>query len=220
MNGQYEPATNSERASDRIEQELRRMIVSLELAPGAEVSEPFLIERLRCGRTPLREALQRLAQDHLVVSVPRRGISIAELSIAEFREVEEVRLYVEGLSARLAAERITDEVLAKIEAIIEKAEVASDAGDFMAVSEYDFEFHHLIALATGNRYLADAIAKWSRLGRRFGYLAWKHEGSARESLHEHRLVLAALRQHDPADAQSEMREHSARARDRMREALI
>ena len=79
------------RASDRIEHELRRMIVTLELAPGAEVSEPYLIERLKCGRTPLREALQRLAQEHLVVSVPRRGTSIAELSVSEFRELEEVR---------------------------------------------------------------------------------------------------------------------------------
>lgn len=217
---EQEGPNNSGRASDRIEQDLRRMIVTLELRPGAEVSEPYLIERLKCGRTPLREALQRLAQDHLVVSVPRRGISIAELSIDEFREVEEVRLYVEGLSARLAAERIPDEDLAKIEEIIEQAEVASAAGDLVRVSDLDFQFHHTIALSTGNRYLADAIAKWSRLGRRFGYLAWKHEGGASQSLREHRMVLAALRARDPADAQSEMREHSILSRERMRAALM
>lgn len=207
------------RASDKIAEQLRKMIITLELPPGAVVTEAYLADRLGCGRTPLREALQRLAQEYLVVSVPRRGISIAGLSIVDFQQLIEALVLVEGFSAHLATERITDEELSKLETIVAKAEAASSERDFSTVAELDFEFHNLIAKATGNRYLADTIARLHRLATRFGYIAWQREGSGKASLSEHRQILAAFKSQDPVEAERQTREHTLRARERIVAAL-
>lgn len=207
------------RESDRIEEDLRRMIVAMELSPGAVVSEAFLTEKLKCGRTPLREAIQRLAQDDLVVSVPRRGISIAGLSVVDMTQLFEALVLVEGSLARLATKRITDLDIAWLEGNIAKAEKFSRAGDFSMVAELDFEFHSVIAQATGNRYLARTGTHLHRLVARFGYIGWKREGSAEASIADHRRILEAIKSHDPDSAERLQNEHTQRAKERVTSAL-
>ncbi|MDY7078508.1 MAG: GntR family transcriptional regulator [Chloroflexota bacterium] len=203
------------RESDRVEEELRRMIITLELRPGAMVSEAYLTKLLNCGRTPLREALQRLAQEYLIESVPRHGISIAGLGLVDFVDLIEAIVLVEGFSARIAAGRITDEELAKMEEIITRAEEASEKEKFSTVAELDYEFHCVAGQATGNRYLADTIARLHRLATRFGYIAWRHKGSSEMSLMEHRQILAAFKSRNPDEAERQTREHTLRAKERI-----
>ena len=109
------PAKRSTRAAeaedgtltDRAYRELEEMIVTLQLAPGTVLSEQALSGRLKIGRTPIREALQRLARDGLVVIMPRRGIMVSEINLRLQLRLLEVRRELERLMASLAAERAT-----------------------------------------------------------------------------------------------------------------
>ncbi|MCL5257341.1 MAG: GntR family transcriptional regulator [Chloroflexi bacterium] len=195
------------------------MIITMELPPGAVLGESYLTARLSCGRTPLREALQRLAQEELVVSVPRRGITVAGVSVVELAELIEAIILVEGFSARLATKRITDEDLAKLEQNVSKAEKANARRDFSSVAELDFEFHDTISRATGNRYLERTAAHLHRLVSRFGYIGWKREGNADASLQDHRQLIAALKDRDAAEAERLQTEHNHRARERVTSVL-
>jgi GntR family transcriptional regulator, rspAB operon transcriptional repressor len=191
------------------------MIVTMELQPDAIVNEASLMQRLKCGRTPLREAIQRLVQEDLVVSVPRRGISIPGLSVIEFSQIMEALTAVEGFSARLAAKRITAQQLGRLEENIAEEEDASRRSDLTTIAELDFEFHDIIAQATGNRYLTRMCVHLHHLVTRFGYLGWKNEGNAESSLADHRQIVAALKSRDPEEAERQQTEHNGRAKERL-----
>jgi DNA-binding GntR family transcriptional regulator len=203
------------RESDRVADDLRHMIITLELKPGDIVSEAYLGELLECGRTPLREALQRLSQEYLIEIIPRRGIAITDLTVIDLVDLVEALVLMESFSARLAAERISDQDLQRLEAVVAEAEQMANEATFTSVAALDFRFHHVIAEATGNRFLADTIARWHRLGTRFAYVAWQRQGSAVPSLAEHREILAAFRNRDPDEAERLTREHTLNARERI-----
>lgn len=207
------------RASDSIEKELRRMIVSLELPPGASLTEAYLAKRLKCGRTPLREALQRLSQEYLVVSQPGRGISIAGMDVVDLVELIEATALVGGTLASIATERITDDQISELEQVVDQAEAADSQGDFLTVGELDFRFHHIIAEATRNRYLTDAVVRLQRLTMRFGWVVWRRRGTAGPSLMEHRQIIAALKNRNAVDAGRLISEHWHAAWNRMAPVL-
>lgn len=207
------------RASDAIADRLRRMIITLELAPGAVVTETYLQELLQCSRTPLREALQRLTQEHLVVSVPRRGVWIAELSLMDFGELVEMIDGVSRFVARLAAARVTDDVLERLADILERARQADSMGDLPMAAELDFDFHYLIAEASQNHYAVDVLAPLQRLVSRFSFVGFKRTGTAKGAIEDHDRVLEALRERDPDLAEARVAEHSEHGRQRIRAGL-
>lgn len=207
------------RASDRVLGELRRMILTQELPPGAVITEASLVSVLTCSRTPLREALQRLSHEHLVVAVPGRGVSISDLSIPQFGVVIEADSSVETSLVRLAAERIDDESLAAAEELLERATAAADAGDVPEVVDCDYLFHTTWGQAAGNHLLLEFQAMLLRLLARYVYIGFSHPGNREGALSDHRKILAALKQHDPDAAECAMREHIANGRERMRRAL-
>ncbi len=202
------------RERDRVADELRRLIITMELPAGVVLSQGYLAKRLQCGRTPLREALQRLAQERLVVPMPS-GICIAGLSIIDYVQLSEALEQVDVQSARLAAKRVGDRDVARLSSIIEGAEVADESRDFATVAERDFEFHHTIALVTGNTYIADMSARLNRLSVRFDYCTWQRAGSAKSSLLEHGQILEALRAGDPSASEDRMRDHIIAGRERI-----
>lgn len=207
------------RASDRVLAELRRLIITLELPPGAVVTEESLCALLGCSRTPLREALRVLAREHLVVAVPHRGVSIAELSIADFAAMVEATGGVESFLARLAAERITDDQLAEMQSIVELSATAADASDLAQVAELDFRFHHVLGEAAGNRLLIDVQDTFHRLTMRFVFLGFRRAGTAAGAVDDHRRIVEALRTRDPDKSEAAVMSHMANARQRMRAAL-
>jgi DNA-binding GntR family transcriptional regulator len=207
------------RTTDRIYRELVRMIVTLELPPGEVANEVELARRLHCSRTPVREALQRLAQERLVVPVPRRGATVADLSVIDFGELLEALQGVECFAIRLAAERATDEQIEGIAQVLSEAEGANRAGDLVAVAEHDFDFHTRLALISGNRHLVDTIARLDRLITRFSYLGTKRLGTGDMPLAQHHMILDAIRRHDPNEAEQRVREHWQRGREVMRAAF-
>lgn len=212
------PMTQAPRASEAIVDRLRKLIVTLELAPGSVVTETYLCELLGCSRTPLREALQKLASEHLVVATPRRGVSIAELSIIDFGHMLEAIYGLERQIARLAAERIDDDGRSRMTALLTEAEAAD--GDIARSAELDWEFHHELAAATGNPYLMESSDTLHRLSMRFVFLGFRRAaGATRGALDDHRAIVAALTERDPDAAEKAVAEHCAHGRDRMRAAL-
>jgi DNA-binding GntR family transcriptional regulator len=141
------------RESDRVEKELREKILTLEIEPGLAISEANLIKHYQWGRTPLREACQRLAEQSLLQIIPRHGVVITPLSVFEFVEVMEAMAMVIGTAASLASKHLTNEELLKLEHSIKESELAASKSDFITIAAQDYEFHYILAVATGNRYL-------------------------------------------------------------------
>ena len=211
--------TQRRRASERVLHELRRRIITLELAPGAVVTEEYLCSLLGCSRTPLREALQLLAREHLVIAVPRRGVSIAELSIVDFPALVEATEGVESFLARLAAERGTDDQFAELGDLVEASESATSAGDLAQVAELDFRFHQVIGEAADNHLMLEVQDTLHRLAMRFVFMGFRRAGTAAGAVADHRRIVAALRTRVPDNAEAAVREHNRNARERMRAAL-
>lgn len=207
------------RASDGVLQDLRRMIVTHELSPGEVVTEARLVEILNCSRTPLREALQSLSHEHLVVAVPGRGVSIADLGIAEFGVILEAERSVECPLVRLAAERITDEGIAQLEDLLTRADDAVARGDVPEVVECDYLFHVGWGAASGNRLLLEFQSMIMRLVGRYVYLGFARAGNAEGAISDHRRILDALRLRDPDAAETAVLTHIGNGRERMRSAL-
>src|SRR5215813_3129361 len=122
---------------------LLERIVSLEMPPGSVVNEARLREELKIGRTPIREALQRLARENLVRSVPHRGTFVTDVNITDLARITEVRVVLEGHAARLAAERCTASDRAAIEDLL--AELRSVAiADQRELMKLDQEIHRRV----------------------------------------------------------------------------
>jgi DNA-binding GntR family transcriptional regulator len=207
------------RASDGVLQDLRRMIVTHELPPGEVVTEARLVEILNCSRTPLREALQSLSHEHLVVAVPGRGVSIADLGIAEFGVILEAEQSVECPLVRLAAERITDEGIVRLEELLARADAAVAHGTVPEVVECDFLFHVGYGAAAGNHLLLEFQTMILRLVGRYVYLGFARAGNAEGAISDHRQILDALRLRDPDTAEAAILTHIRNGRERMRRAL-
>jgi DNA-binding GntR family transcriptional regulator len=211
--------SSPKRASDLVELQLTRMIVSLELPPGTMIGEAELMERLSCGRTPLREALQRLAQQYLVVSIPRKGVRIAELDLPGYVQLIEAVSHVEAIGARLAARSADGDDLDQFESIVETAEQAARSQDILVVTDLDYAFHYAVAESGANRYIVDATARLHLLTSRFIYLAMKKGLPAGQSLDEHHRIIAAIRARDEDAAADTTQAHFVLARDRIVSAL-
>jgi DNA-binding GntR family transcriptional regulator len=203
------------RESDRIESELRRLILNLELEPGLAISEASLMKQYNWGRTPLREACQRLAEQALLQMVPRQGVVIMPLSVFDFVEVMDAMSMVIGPAAALACKRLTETDLDALDALVDQGESAAKSGNHEAVAELDFEFHRVLADATGNRYLRNYLLHLHQVATRFNIATWKRDQDASPSLEEHRQLTELLRQRDAAKAKAAMLEHIENARQRV-----
>ena len=147
--------------------------MTLKLAPGAVVSEAELSHRLGIGRTPIREALQRLARERLVNILPRRGVMVSEINVKSQLRLLEVRRELERLISRSAARRATGEEREQFRRIATSFEKSAKANDDVAFMRTDREFNTLQAAATHNEFAVGAMGLMHGLSRRFWYLHYK-----------------------------------------------
>ena len=203
------------RESDRIEAELRQLILTLELEPGLAISEASLMKEYGWGRTPLREAIQRLAEQSLLQIIPHQGVVVTALSVFDFAEMMDAMSMVIGPAAALACERLTDGELDELDEVVNASESAAEDGDFIKVSQQDFEFHRILADATGNRHLSRYLLHLHQVATRFNFAAWKRDRNAAPSIDEHRQIVEIMRQRDVEGAKSAMRAHIENARQRI-----
>lgn len=168
-----EPREPGASLSERAYRRLEEMIVTLQLAPGSVVSETALSKRLGIGRTPIREALQQLARERLVVVLPRRGIMVSEVNVRTQLRMLEARRELERLIARRAARRATPAERTRFSEIAETMEDAARRNDDIAFLRLDHEFNGLTLKASRNEFAAGAMMLMQGLARRFWYIHHK-----------------------------------------------
>jgi DNA-binding GntR family transcriptional regulator len=198
---------------------IREKITTLELAPGAPISEPRLSEELDMGLAPVREALKLLAHENLIVITPRHGLYVADVNVPDLEQLSEMRLALEGLSARLAAQRASDDDLVVLDALRQE-QAATPAEDSRRLFEVDHRFHQAVARAAHNRYLADALERLFGLSQRLWYLAIPQLGFLPSAVEKHLDLVDAIAASDADLAQEIMRSHVQEFYDRVREILM
>lgn len=166
---QAKAETLTEQAYNRLEE----MIVTLKLAPGAILSEQTLSADLGIGRTPIREALQRLAREGLVLVLPRKAILVTDTDPRKQLLVLEVRRELERLLARASAERASVAQRARFQAIADGMEAAAESSDDIAFMRLDRELNALLVEAAHNEYAARSMRFLNGHSRRFWYLHYK-----------------------------------------------
>jgi DNA-binding GntR family transcriptional regulator len=197
--------------TDRAYADLEELIVTLRLEPGAAVSEAELSARLGIGRTPIREALQRLARERLVVILPRRGIIVSEINIGSQLRLLEVRRELDRLIATSAARRATDAERERFREIVAAFERSAQARDDVAFMRTDRAFNELCSQASHNEFALGAMSLMHSLSRRFWYFHYKTAGNLPLTAKLHADIARAIAARDEARA--------AKASDRLLDAI-
>jgi DNA-binding GntR family transcriptional regulator len=169
------PAKSLKRLADKAYRAIEERIVTLELAPGSIVSEGALAAELTIGRTPVREALQRLAQEGLVQVLPNRGLRITEIDAMGQLRLLEVRRQLEGLTAMLAAERADPAQRERFRALDRSLREVASHADEIVFLRLDRAFNQLLREAAHNPFC--------------GMMMTTIEGLARRYYHRHRQAL-------------------------------
>jgi len=164
---------SAETLTDKAYRALEEQIVTLRIPPGTVVSEAILSRRLGVGRTPVREALQRLAREWLVVILPRRGIVVSEIDPVRQLRVLEARREIERFLCRSAARRASAAQRAAFRQIAAGMDDAASRADDIAFMRLDREFNLAVLDSGGNEFAAAAMSQMNGLSRRFWYLHYK-----------------------------------------------
>ena len=216
----------------RTQARLREMIVGGELKPGTRIAELTLVERLGASRTPIRMALVRLQEEGLLAPLPNGGFTVKDFSEADIHDAIELRGTLEGLAARLAAERGVGAVLVaeardcldRIDALL--AEPALSEASFAGYVEHNGRFHALLAEMAGSDIVARQIERATALpfASPSGFVLVQATGArARDTLivaqAQHRGVIEAIVRREGTRAEALMREHARIAHANLRDAL-
>ena len=172
--------------ADRAYLSIRDLIVSLELAPGALIDERRLVETLGIGRTPVREALRRLAQEQLVEVFPRRGMFVTGVDVRDLARISEVRAALEPAAARLAAERATDEERDKL---ADLSDQIKSGADFMGLDE---RIHRAVYAAAHNHLLEKTLGEYYVLALRIWMIALGRAQDLEDAVEAHRDLVQAI----------------------------
>jgi len=197
----------------RVHAELRRRILELELAPGSDLDEAALAAAFRVSRTPVREALNRLASERLVETAPNRGASVAPLSLADFPAFIESLALAQGAVNAFVALRRSDAEAAAIAAAAERFEAALD-GPATALTAANRAFHGAIATAARNPHLAGFYQRLLDEGARLARLSFSYEAEDRAAhlaavTAEHRAMAEAIAARDAPRAEALGHAHAA-----------
>jgi len=202
------PITKRTRLSDHIVERLSRLIVEGALAPGTAIKTESLARQLGVSRTPMREALQRLELDGLVIVSPSGTARVASYGSDEALELMDLREIVDGLAARVLAERgAPRDVMAQLAELVEEGRQASLADDKHRFLVVNARFHTLILEATNHHPLQQFHAL-VRLTSQAVYVRLGHQQARhKESAREHRDILRAITARDPVAAERAARSH-------------
>ena len=186
---------------------LREAIRSGVLKPGERLMEIQLAEELGVSRTPVREAIRRVELEGCVIMMPRRGTYVANISIRDINEVFEIRTSLESLSSGLAAERITDEELERLQRLLVEIGAHIESGDMDKIVKTDTEFHDLLYQASRNQRLVGIISNLREQLTRFRTTSMSYPGRLKATLEEHRIIVEAIAQGDVKAARKAAENH-------------
>jgi len=201
------PSSATDLISDRAYAELRERIVTLRLPPGTALREDELMSDLAIGRTPLREAIKRLALENLVAVQPRSGTYVTAVEATDIVHISEVRAELEGQAAELAARRLDGAARERIEALLERIRASQRDGGTDALMGLDQTIHRLVWDATRNPYLAETLERYFMLSLRIWYVVLDRVPALGASVLDHARMLEAILAGDESRARTLMRDH-------------
>jgi DNA-binding GntR family transcriptional regulator len=198
---------DSTSVTHRIYEKIRMAILTGEIPAGERLVELDLAAKMKSSRTPVREALQKIASEGLVYSIPRAGYIVGEMSESEIQDIFEARLAVEQAAARLALERITQEELGELEISLKNSEESVKRGVKDQMIGFDTEFHEILCGASRNQrliqfgqMLRDHLLKYRIFGLRVSEMA-------RDAVSEHMQIFKALQSKDQQELEHSISRH-------------
>ena len=202
---------------DQVAQQLRDLIFSGELSPGAFVDETGLCEQWAISRTPLREALKVLAAGGLVRHEPRRGSFVNEVTEQDLDDIFPVMALLEGRCAFEAAQQATDADIAVLEDLHHQLERNASQGRIPEYYAANYAIHEAIIAIAGNKWLAQVIGDLRKILKLARLQQLNAPGRLSQSLAEHMAIFAALKARDAEGADAAMRTHLTRQREALRQ---
>ncbi|OPJ92251.1 GntR family transcriptional regulator [Serratia marcescens] len=185
----------------------KQALVTLSYKPGEYLNTAQVMNDLDMGRTPINQAIHRLANEGLLQVIPRKGVMVSPLSMDDALELIEVRLANEMLCMRLASQKITEGQIATLTELNRQIEAASQERDRVRMMTLDHEFHQELAQIAGNNMLADILSVLHARAQRFWASTLSREGHMREVIDEHRAIIAALAAQDSTAAAEAAQAH-------------
>ena len=202
------PDTTATRlVAERAYVELRDRIVTLHLPPGTVLREDELMSDLGIGRTPLREAVKRLALENLVEVQPRRGTFVTAIEAADIQNITEVRAELEAYAAELAALRLDPDTRAKAEALVAEIESLDGAGAQESLMRMDEDIHRFVWEAAHNPYLTETLERYFLHSLRIWYLVLDRVPTLGHAVHDQTQLLEAILDRSGPHARTIMHEH-------------
>ena len=202
-------------------EQLRDMILRLELAPGARIDESSIVRRLEVSRTPVREALVRLSSDGLVTILPNRGAQVTPLDVMELTQYFEALELTHRAVQHWAAARRTEADLERIASAREAYETAAASRDAIMMSRTNMDFHGAIARTARNHHFESMVDQLSAQGMRLSWI-WFDSFSRGDPLkdiertiRDHRLIFAAVAAGDVGEAERLATAHVETFRERL-----
>ena len=199
---------------------LRKDILTCELDPGSTIAQSQLVKRYDFSLTPVREALKRLEQEGYVQSIPRFGYLITPITLKDVEDLYDLRLILEQSAVRMAIQRASDEQLAQIQQKATFTYKFKNRLSYLQFLEHNICFHVSIALASGNRKLAEMLANVLNEMTRIFNLGLDLRDSAEEMRNEHIVLAAALAQRDIQSAEQIVQDQIVLSRQRVVEMLV
>lgn len=218
-NNDHSMADRSKGLRSRVFRELEQNIIAGKYCPGMALNEKQLCQELGVSRTPLREALSQLELEGLVESTPNKGAIVLGISSQDIDDIYTIKLELEGLAAKLAAERITPEELTEMEETISMTEFYMGKGDVAKVVELDSRFHDIVCKAGKNRPLRDMMSNYHNFAKLARHKSLNKPERISLMLIEHQNIMQAIAVGDGDLARSLAVEHIGRARDSIASAM-
>jgi DNA-binding GntR family transcriptional regulator len=199
---------------------IKNEIITCALQPGQQIAQPQLAEKYQRGTTPVREALQRLAQEGLVQPIPRFGYIVTPISVADVTAMYELRSILEAAAARLAATRGPQEQLDRIVELADCRYAFTDRESYSRFLTHNSEFHRSVAVASGNPKLVEFLSRLLDEMNRVFHLRPDPSDNSEEMRTEHKALAEALCERNPDEAERIAAEQIARSQQRVLATLI
>lgn len=187
--------------------QLENDILNGKYKPGESLTEKRLSEELGVSRTPIREALRQLELEGLVQSIPNKGVIVKGVSAKDIEDIYTIRMMIEGLAARWAAEKITPEELAELKEAVELEEFYTMKNDTGHLLKFDTRFHEIIYRASKSRPMMHMLGMFHHYIQRARNSSLSTPGRAQKVLEEHKAILQAISDRDPDRAEKLTTEH-------------
>jgi len=201
--------------TERIYHRLRREIITGRIPSRTRLVESTLAEEMQVSRTPVREALQKLTLEGLLLAMPRAGYMVAELSDEDIQDLFETRMDIEKIAGRRALEHIGESELDALSANLERMDRMLQSGMLQNLAEIDQEFHDIIYRASRSKTLYRICLNLSDHTLKFRIALSMPPGLARKTRDHHRNIYQALRQKDAHQLEKAIHNHLAEASDQI-----